>query len=88
MGINKKNIPTFPIPVKNSCSICFSKKIGFNISICTKLKKEGFFDKKEATIRPMKLRRNWLAYAAAIAVLIVASMFFLKSLLSLPCDTR
>lgn len=43
----------------------------------TKLKNEGFFDKKEATVRPMKTRQNWLAYAAAIVVLMAATMFFL-----------
>ena len=42
----------------------------------TKLKNEGFFEQKEATIRPMKSSRNWLSYAAAIVVLIASTWFY------------
>ncbi|MCR9287567.1 MAG: hypothetical protein NXI23_09315 [Bacteroidetes bacterium] len=47
------------------------------IEVRTKLKKEGFFDQKEAIVKPLKSRQNWLAYAAAIVVLIAATFFFL-----------
>ena len=42
----------------------------------SKLAEEGFFNQKEAVIRPMKSNRNWLKYAAAIAVLIAATFLF------------